>query len=81
MPWYSFWAICIVLEASNPNLLDAVCWSVDVVNGPEGLRFTILEEMNYPKEILESVKEEKKEKQANMHTTEECKNNICSQTI
>ena len=43
--------------------------------------FTILEEMNYPKEILESVKEEKKEKQANMHTTEEYNNNVCSQTI
>ena len=36
IPWYSLWAICIVLEAPKPSLLDADCCNVEVVKGPEG---------------------------------------------
>ncbi len=43
MPWYNLWAICIVLEAPKPNLLDAVCCRVEVVNGPRGFLVYILD--------------------------------------
>ena len=46
IPWYSFCAICIVRDAPKPNLPEDTCWSVDVVNGPEGFRFTVFVEMS-----------------------------------
>jgi hypothetical protein len=36
----------MVLDAPKLNLLEAVCCSVDVVNGPEGLRLTTLLEIS-----------------------------------
>ena len=52
IPWYNLWAICIVLDAPNPNLLDATCWSVEVVKGPEGFLLIILDEISL---ILKSL--------------------------
>ena len=46
IPWYNLWAICIVLDAPKPSLPDAVCWSVEVVNGPDGFRFTTFVEIS-----------------------------------
>ena len=43
IPWYNLCAICIVLDAPNPNLLDEVCCKVEVVNGPDGFRVYVLE--------------------------------------
>ena len=43
IPWYNLCAICIVLDAPKPNLLDADCCSVDVVNGPDGFLVNTLE--------------------------------------
>ena len=42
----SLWAICIVLDAPKPNLLEATCCKVDVVNGPDGFLLTIFDEIS-----------------------------------
>ena len=36
----------MVLEAPNPNLLEATCCSVEVVNGPDGFLLTIFDEIS-----------------------------------
>ena len=36
---YNFCAICIVRDTENHNLREASCWSVDVVNGADGVFF------------------------------------------